>query len=62
MCCLTYFKGKITSIIFQYLLLVLFQIGKEHSGLKAVTEILQDIQYKVKYLQYTIGDQGLNVI
>uniref|UniRef100_A0A8D2LFI7 Alpha-carbonic anhydrase domain-containing protein n=1 Tax=Varanus komodoensis TaxID=61221 RepID=A0A8D2LFI7_VARKO len=25
------------------------QIGKEHSGLKAVTEILQDIQYKVKH-------------
>lgn len=30
-----------------------FQIGKEHVGLKAVTEILQDIQYKVSHnLEY----------
>lgn len=28
--------------------LAVFQIGKEHVGLKAVTEILQDIQYKVR--------------
>lgn len=28
-------------------MLYIFQIGKEHVGLKAVTEILQDIQYKV---------------
>lgn len=28
-----------------------FQIGKEHVGLKAVTEILQDIQYKVNHLK-----------
>lgn len=30
-------------------MLYVFQIGKEHVGLKAVTEILQDIQYKVSY-------------
>lgn len=30
-------------------LLAVFQIGKEHVGLKAVTEILQDIQYKVRH-------------
>lgn len=28
-----------------------FQIGKEHVGLKAVTEILQDIQYKVNHFK-----------
>lgn len=28
-------------------MLYVLQIGKEHVGLKAVTEILQDIQYKV---------------
>lgn len=36
--------------VYLYLLCIMFQIGKEHSGLKAVTEILQDIQYKVKLL------------
>lgn len=30
-------------------MLYIFQIGKEHVGLKAVTEILQDIQYKVSH-------------
>lgn len=30
-------------------MLCAFQIGKEHVGLKAVTEILQDIQYKVNH-------------
>uniref|UniRef100_A0A670IIF6 Carbonic anhydrase 8 n=1 Tax=Podarcis muralis TaxID=64176 RepID=A0A670IIF6_PODMU len=34
--------------VYLYLLCIMFQIGKEHSGLKAVTEILQDIQYKGK--------------
>lgn len=32
-----------------WFVLYVFQIGKEHVGLKAVTEILQDIQYKVNH-------------
>lgn len=39
-------KEKYLKIVVWFVLFVL-QIGKEHVGLKAVTEILQDIQYKV---------------
>lgn len=31
-----------------FYLFIMFQIGKEHAGLKTVTDILQDIQYKVR--------------
>ena len=30
------------------------QIGKEHVGLKAITEVLQDLQYKVSYCFHSI--------
>lgn len=30
---------------------VFYQIGKEHLGLKAITEVLQDLQYKVRIKQ-----------
>lgn len=35
--------------MYLWFVLYVFQIGKEHVGLKAVTEILQDIQYKVNH-------------
>lgn len=40
-------------------MLYVFQIGKEHVGLKAVTEILQDIQYKVGYDLKENSPEGL---
>uniref|UniRef100_A0A8B9K800 Carbonic anhydrase n=1 Tax=Astyanax mexicanus TaxID=7994 RepID=A0A8B9K800_ASTMX len=37
------------------LIIALFvQVGKEHLGLKAVTEVLQDLQYKVTHIQHMI--------
>ena len=40
-------KEKYLKIVVVWFVLFVSQIGKEHVGLKAVTEILQDIQYKV---------------
>lgn len=40
---------------------VLFhQIGKEHLGLKAITEVLQDLQYKVSRGLITSSGQMIN--
>ena len=35
-------------LLLLHLFLVVLQIGKEHLGLKAITEVLQDLQYKVR--------------
>lgn len=40
-------KAEYLKIVVVWFMLCVLQIGKEHVGLKAVTEILQDIQYKV---------------
>lgn len=30
------------------------QVGKEHLGLKAITDVLQDLQYKVSIKEYDL--------
>ena len=52
-------KAKYLKIVVVWFILYAFQIGKEHVGLKAVTEILQDIQYKVSYCLKANRNTGL---